>query len=241
MGTAGVAAIDISDPATPQLLSLIATPGSAQALAVEGSLLAVADWDGVRAYAVDDPAAPVLAGAETGVGDRVLAVGAGGGYLYAGEWRRLYAFSADITARGPEIRLEPDQRMNVGSLDPGLSTLVMMVLHNDGAECMEVTGVSAGAPLAVSEDTPFLLPPGGLEPIEMWITPTSTGPGEATVTIQTDDPDEPAADLLVQWNQPGAGVGDPAVDFALSDEDGTTWSLVGCAGSCVLLAYFATA
>lgn len=242
LGSGGIASVDVSSPASSALLASLDTPGSAQALGLEGALLAVADWDGLRVYDVADPASPVLSTAETDVGDRVLALDAGAGFVFAGEWRRIYAFSADTAARGPEIRLEPDARVNMGVVGAGEEDGFALLVHNDGTECLDVAGfaVEDGAPLTVDEE-PFTLAPGGVAVVELVVAPTTAGPGQATVTIETNDADEASLDLLVQWNQPGTGVGDAAVDFTLPDEDANVWSLSGCAGSCVLLAYFATA
>jgi hypothetical protein len=244
LGQAGLASVDISSPAAPALLTVRDTRGSAQAVAVDGASVVVADWDGLTLYDGTDPTDPVLAGTKTGVGDRVLAVAAAGGYAYAGEWRRPYAFAADPAARGPEVRIEPQDDLDAGRLTQGLASDVRVALRNEGTECLEVTGidVGAGAPIEIqATEPPFWIEPGGFEFVTLAVTPAAMTPAQAIVTFTTDDPDEPSLDFTLRWNQPGVSVGDPAVDFALPDEDGTMWTLGGCAGSCVLLAYFATA
>ncbi|PWB70560.1 hypothetical protein C3F09_08920 [candidate division GN15 bacterium] len=67
---AGVAIIDVSDPANPHLLSWCDTPGSASAVAVNGSYLYVTDaWAGLHVVDVADPEHPVIKGSYDTPGD----------------------------------------------------------------------------------------------------------------------------------------------------------------------------
>src|SRR5690606_11962494 len=57
LGTAGLAVVDVQDPANPVLVGVLDTPGSATDLLVVGSALWVADGDaGLQAFDLSDPA-----------------------------------------------------------------------------------------------------------------------------------------------------------------------------------------
>ncbi len=74
----GLAVIDVSSPANPQVLSYAATQGVATDLAVSGNFVYVADEIGLRVFNVGNPSAPRLAGGLNLPGGRASGVDVSG-------------------------------------------------------------------------------------------------------------------------------------------------------------------
>ena len=87
-------------------------------------------------------------------------------------------------------------------------------IHNDGNRALAL------------EDGRVVEPGGRVS----WTLPETTG----TVTLGSNDPDEPQLAVTVGGN----GVGDPAPDFVEVDTDGVTWELEKLRGEVVWLGLF---
>ena len=169
-----------------------------------------------------------------------LALDASGGMAWVGEWGRFYVFGVDPAARVPEINIQ--SIADFGRIDASTEEGFALIIGNEGSACLgfgEAT-IEDGLPLTLLDPLPEAIAPGELAVVEIVAAPEDELPDQGDLVIETDDPDEEQAVVRVQWNQPGIGIGDPAINFTMQDEDGVIWSLTDLSGSCVLLAYFAT-
>lgn len=104
----------------------------------------------------------------------------------------------------PEARVTPER------VSPGFNATI----HNDGSRSLVL-------------DDGRVVEPGGRV---TWTLAETTG----TVTLGSNDPDEPQLAVTVGGN----GVGDPAPDFVEVDTDGVTWELEKLRGEVVWLGLF---
>ncbi len=241
-----VAAIDVTDPAAPAILSEIETEGTALTVAMgEADTLMVAEWNEIRGYNVADPTAPapVLSEAVPSSDDfsRVLALDTqpASGLVFAGEWTGMQAFQQQVDANGPEVGATPGS-IQFGTVEPGDFQDRVMVVRNGGDRPLKI--FETGATRDQVSVTPACgeVPVGGALAFEVRFTSDSTAPLAGHVGLRTDDPDE--EEFLVEFsaNVAGRDVGDPVPPFSLTDLEGTTWSTADLEGEVVVLAYFAT-
>lgn len=105
IGSRGVIAIDVSEPASPRVAGGVATPGNAVGIAANGSYAYVADGDALQIVAIDNPASPYLRG-------RLPLPGAAGVAVW-GDY--AYVIDPDSGLRVVSV-IDPDSPSLVGSL-----------------------------------------------------------------------------------------------------------------------------
>ena len=242
--SSGVAAVDITDPAAPELLGEIATDGTSLALDLAGpATVVVAEWDEMRGYDFTDPTAPVAAFSEVVPTNdpfsRVLAVGAAParGRVFAGEWAGLHQFEL-VDGHGPDVLAAP-QSLQFGTVPDGDSETAVLVVRNRGDAPLTVHDIASADVVSVDQDC-FQLDPGGAQAIEVTVAPAGLGDLRSEVVVCSDDPDEPRHSVSLSVNISGVDVGDPVPRFSLADTTGAVWTSDALLGNVVVLAYFAT-
>ena len=114
---AGLQVIDITDPASPQLVGGVDTPHYAEGIAISGNHAYVADWSGLQVIDITDPASPQLVG---GVDTP--------GYAYGVAISGNHAYVAD---NGAGLQVAPLQCDAVTSV-----YLVDLVAQRVGSSCV---------------------------------------------------------------------------------------------------------
>ncbi len=245
-----VAAVDVSDPSDPQVLTEREVVGTALAVAMgQNATLMVAEWDEVRGYDASAPHGlePILAEIvpTEAAFSRVLAIEAvpaepgRRGRVYAGEWEGLHAYDQVDCAYGPEIWVSPDT-VQFGVQQVGETQTQVVVVRNMGNQPLHVSGLSVSdAEMEIDAQT-LDIDPGQAEAVEISFTPSDDALFVGELEIASDDLDEPVTGLRVAGNLNFLGPGHPVPSFELFDLDGQLWSSTALTGQVTVLAYFAT-
>ncbi|MBW2736997.1 MAG: hypothetical protein JRH20_31830, partial [Deltaproteobacteria bacterium] len=126
MGGAGVDVFDVSDPRAPQRVATIAGRGSAQAVDVQGDLLAIANWNHVALHQSQSLAR--LAIERTRVAfEQNLGVALHGSTAFVGEWEGLHVLGYQPGYVGPTLWIDEE----LFALDPQTPSRAVLV-HNEG-------------------------------------------------------------------------------------------------------------
>ena len=246
-GTAGVEVFDVRDPANIARTTTLDTPGSALGIAAEGRYLAVADWNDVQVYRLDDPGTPVRIGHQKAyLGSRptpsplgrVLDVDLHDGVIYMAEWQGPQAHRIIDEVAAPDVFVAAT--LELPRTAAGVVSSAGLFVQNLGERPLSVDEVTIEAPFTVSLSGANPIDPDRAALLEVVYEAPDTQPATATLSIRTNDPDEPVSSILVQVNQPGLRSGDPAPDLSFTDLNGFTHTLAAQRGKPVLLAYFAT-
>ena len=114
---------------------------------------------------------------------------------------------ADLHVTGaPDIAMTPDS-LAYGTLFIGASARQNVMVSNVGTDLLTVNAVSSSHGAFSAAPASFTLDPTETQVVEVTFAPTSPGALSATLTITSDDPDEPA--LVVALS--GAGVLPPVI------------------------------
>lgn len=226
VGGAGVVVLDRRVPAAPVPVATVDAGASVVQVAVSDGVLYAAAHEGLLAWDVTDPAAPVpLAHQRTE--PFALGVAADGDQAWVADWGLFEGWALDRDAGAGELDLPTPE---LGA-DPAGE--VQTRLTNRGGGTLRLTGAEApaGVTVEVGADT---LAPGASTGLRITGVTTDT-----TVCIASDDPDEPTRTLTVR---PGGEppIGELAPDFSLPTLDGEGVRLAEQLGQPVLLVYFAT-
>lgn len=224
IGGDGVAILDVSERASPQLLHTLSTGGSAVMSAVGDGILWVVDHEGLAAFDLRaDPPTPIQ---QERTEQFALAVDASGARAFVGDWNifEIWALSED---EAPALDL-PSETLRYAD-GVGETTIT-----NRGAGTLTLSGASAGDAAVLVDVSATTLDPGASATLRV-----SGLTADTTLCLASDDPDEPLRELSVLASAaPPAGVAAP--DFALQGIDGLTYRLSEQLGHPVLLSYFAT-
>ena len=96
----------------------------------------------------------------------------------------------------PDIRVVPTA-LNFGSVNVGQSSDKKLQIHNDGNAVLHVSSITSTSSMFVVLNS-FSVPPGGMVEVTVRFAPTTGGAKTGTITIASDDPDEPTKSLSVQ-------------------------------------------
>jgi photosystem II stability/assembly factor-like uncharacterized protein len=96
----------------------------------------------------------------------------------------------------PDIRVVPTA-LNFGSVNVGQSSDKKLQIHNDGNALLHVTSITSTSSMFMVLNS-FSVPPGGMVEVTVRFAPTSAGVKTGTITITSDDPDEPTTPVSVQ-------------------------------------------
>ena len=244
-GTAGLEVFDVRDPVQPQRVRRLDTRGSAIGIAVDGDHLVLSDWNDVLLYRLTDPAQPTRVGHQKAYDDlgpsplgRILDVTAKDGVIYMAEWAGVQAHRIVAGADAPD--LQTDAVVEMPRASPGEPSNTGLTVRNLGQRDLNLTAVEVSEPFRVELfDTE--IPAGGQVLASLTFDPTSDQPAQGSLTIRSNDPDEPITRVALRGNLPGLRTADEVPDLAFTTLDGRrTIRLSDFQGQPVLLAYFAT-
>lgn len=231
----GVAAVDISDPTNPILLSTAETHGNAISMGKVGDILVVGSYAYAERFDVSDPTNIVPAGWDA---TKVYAMGADAGVnsqgdtlLVVADWRGMavYAPSADLAG---DIEVYP-LRLDFGVTEASVDTTVRV--RNNGAGSLTVSSIVHPAGLSVTP-TSFTLGPGETQPVTVTAPASQQIWGQIAYT--SDDPDEPLDTQLVYANNTSfPQIGSLAHDFTLLSIEGEWHTLSDYRGKVVFLEF----
>ncbi len=237
----GVAAVDTSDPARPEVLAQPPSPGAAVGLALTAQTLWLADWEAVRGLDLADPALPFVAH-EALVGDgplpRATALLAHEGQLLVAHddgLRTYTACPADAPSLWPEASRVDFRDASVASRRDRV-----LAVRNLGNQPLVVDSLATDNPSFVVDPAGFTVAPGGAHSVEISFIPLGIASVEGHLLVASNDPDEPEREIPLTGNVPGVVVGEPMVPFFNVATDGRSWRPQDVEGQVVLLAYFAT-
>lgn len=113
--------------------------------------------------------------------------------LYDGN--NLVMWKNDLNPEVPNIIRAP-QTINFGEVNLGEGLVAAFFVGNAGTEPLNITGIQVNEPFAANF-TPLTLYPGEQDTILVSFIPTTEGYVEETLTIISDDPDEPEMPVLL--------------------------------------------
>ena len=105
------------------------------------------------------------------------------------------------------IAVEP-ARLDFGEVTVGQSAQLTLAVRNTGTAVLNVSAVeSSAAAFAVDGDTVFQLQPGASRDLPVVFAPTTVGEKQASLTIRSDDIDEPSVTVALS----GTALGSPRI------------------------------
>ncbi len=234
LGSSGVDIFDASTPEAPTPKAQLVTLGSAQSVALSGEVLAVAAWNHVAVY---DAATTHLLGTQQtrarGDFEQDLGVAMVGNTVLVAEWEGLHSFEFRPGYAAPDLWVDED----LYSFEAETAGARAIVVRNVGHRPLDLSLEVSEAALEVSPSS-LEVAPGGSGVAELVYTPP--GGGLATLSLKSNDPDEPESRLLVSTaGSDRLAVGDRLTDdFAFLDPSGAN-QLQALEGQVIVLAYFA--
>lgn len=258
MGAGGVDVFDRSeDPMDPQWRAHIDTAGTAGAVDLVDGLLAVADWTSVRLYDLADPTAPLSVGGErpktSPKVNQLYGVTLQPPYLFAAEWEGMFVYRYDAHVVGPQLWV-PVELIDFGVVgtqgsecpgQPGTTTCATraLILRNEGMLPLHIEGITTTVGFSATPATLTIAAQGvGVVEVTYQSTGSATSKKTGTLTIASNDPDQPLFKVHVQGDG-SAGLLDVGElldeDFAFLDPTGED-KLENLTDSVIVLAYFAT-
>ncbi len=106
----------------------------------------------------------------------------------------------DSQDRDPDIDVGVDS-IDYGSIAVGQSGVEMVPILNQGSRALSIASITVAdeaAVFTVSEAGPVSLQPGEQLELEITFTPTEPSAYQATLTISSDDPDEPTLQITLE-------------------------------------------
>ncbi|WP_255198494.1 PQQ-binding-like beta-propeller repeat protein [Halorarius litoreus] len=126
-----------------------------------------------------------------------------------------------------DVAVTPDS-VDFGTVPAGTTTTATVTVANVGDQNLTVSGATVSGPNAsafhlVSGTDPAVLGYGGTHALTVEYAPTASGPATATLTVLSDDPDEPEVEVPLTGESYDAAA--PTIDrigVAGSDREGST-------------------
>jgi len=235
MGSGGVALVDL---ATASLLGSTPTQGIALRLGRLGSGdLLVTNWSDVRVYDVTGDSPELIAvDAVFQAGDqpRMFGAAANDDLVVVGEWMGVHALRFVPNTVGPELT---PSSLVLQVADDGQPTSLDLGLLNEGQVDLVVSAIDAPSGWSASPGD-LSLAPGEAATVTLDFE-GATAIQQKSLTITSNDPDEPSTEIGLQIGSNAVFVGDEALDFSyVGVNTGLTHALADQRGSVVLLSYF---
>ena len=233
-GGVGVVVLDASEPLAPTVHTILDYAGSVQSVAVQDDILWAVDQEDVIAIDVADPLTPIPIGTSL-TPEFSMHVAAGDGVAWVGDWSRLQSWQASPDVLAPDLELSVTTMLLDTTGDE-----ITLTLHNVGGAALSLVGAELGDDrlgLEVSADT---IAPG--DSAQLRLTYAGGDDLQSSLCLASNDPDTPTLSVEVHTGAGGnhEAIGEPAIDFALEDLDGSTHVLSEQLGRPVVLVYFAT-
>jgi hypothetical protein len=159
--------------------------------------------------------------------------------VYVAEWNflRIYRFG---TVQGSDLDVDLLD-IHFPRTDPGASRDTTIVLKNSGSSVLSVESIDISFDdFTLDAAPPFDIQPDEERVITITYTPTLLDGQLETITIHSNDTDDPSVTVNVWGNDIDLRVGDHAPDFTLSLLDGEEVTLSELRGSVVVLSFFAS-
>jgi len=193
LGSDGVEVFELTEGGLEHA-TLLAIDGSAQAVAAENGLLAVAAWNHVQVRRADDLA--LLTTRKTRPYDEYeqdFGVDLDGGVLHVGEWEGVHLLRYREGYVGADIWLT-DDILNFWGDEPWSHTLYV---SNRGPLPLCVSDAATSDPEVFSvSPAAFTVAPGVTERVSLTYTPPADG-GAHSVSLSTNDPDPEQSPLVL--------------------------------------------
>jgi len=109
----------------------------------------------------------------------------------------------------PDISLS-DDTLSFGNAFVGFPDSLTLIVSNDGTDLLTVSDISSNNPDYTVAISAFSLNPGENQQVPVIFTPSAPGPASATLSITSNDPDEPVLDVFLQ----GEGLLPPEISVA---------------------------
>ncbi len=97
----------------------------------------------------------------------------------------------------PDIAVSPDT-LDFGEVFVGFPDSLPLVIRNVGTDLLTVTNIASNNPDFTVNVTGFSLNPGESREVQVFFTPSATGLSTGTLSITSDDPDEPVVTVALQ-------------------------------------------
>jgi photosystem II stability/assembly factor-like uncharacterized protein len=110
----------------------------------------------------------------------------------------------------PNIRISPTT-IDFGDLEIGKSLTKNFNIYNDGSAILHIQSITSNTNQFVAQNTSDI-PPNGSIVVPVQFTPSSLGLKEGTITVKSDDSDEPSKTVAVKGN----GISPPAPDINIT-------------------------
>jgi len=106
----------------------------------------------------------------------------------------------------------PLEQIDFGTVFTGYSGVVPLLIRNDGTGSLHISSISSDSPEVVVSSSALTVPILSFVELQLSYTPTGAGPLTATLSIASDDPDEPVVlvELVGQALDPPVAEVDPA-------------------------------
>ena len=111
----------------------------------------------------------------------------------------------------PDIAVNPAS-IPFGTVFVGSSPTRTLVVSNPGTDVLQVTGITSDDPYVSASPTTFSLNPSGAQNVTVTYHPTTVSSSNATLTIASNDPDQPNEPVMVTGNAV------PAPSFSVDPE-----------------------
>ncbi|UCH63417.1 MAG: M6 family metalloprotease domain-containing protein [Fidelibacterota bacterium] len=114
-----------------------------------------------------------------------------------------------VTADVPDITVSSDT-LDYGTVFIGLSDTLTLVVSNSGADLLTISSIVSTNPAYTKDLTAFGLSPGESQAVTVIFEPASVGDFPGTLSITSDDPDEPTVTVVLL----GQGASPPVISVS---------------------------
>ncbi len=237
-GAAGLAVYDLSDRDAPALVTTRDVGWSVASVEVDGDRLWLTTQEALVLMDVTAPTDPqpwAFEVTEEWAFDTV----ADGDRVWVADWCRLEVWELDPDAAAPSIDVSA-QQLTVGEATPGATLQVV----NRGNDTLNILDLSVSNDLLSASTDIDAVAPGEAATVTVeFIDVPGAGPMAGSLCVVTDDPRDPALEVLVSTSKsalPLAVQDAPATDFLLFDLEGEPHQLSDYYGQPVVLLWFAS-
>ncbi len=238
LGDAGIAMIDVTDPETPFLVGQYNSSGLAAHLAVDDSIVAVADWDDIEILKYGPDGTLEVVGHKNS-GGRVMGIDLADDLVYVAEWNLLQVYRFGQVA-GADLDLDLVD-IHFPRTEVGLSRDTTFVISNNGGSTLTIESIDISfTDFSLDVTAPLDIPPGQDLKVTLTYTPSVEDGQKEYITFSSNDTDEPSFRIGVWGNDIDLRVGDQAHNFTLPLLDGGEVTLFDLRGSVVVLSFFAS-
>jgi hypothetical protein len=239
LGSAGMDIIDISDVANPLFVSNF-NPGFGilNHLNFSNQKIFAASWELVYAIDVSNPYLPfILATEDTPI--RAMGIAAQNEFVYVADWGRLNIYTFEDFSL-PDIHVKP-QQFDFGFPGPNIPFTKQFDVYNLGEVQLDITNITTNNNTYYNiRPTQLNIAAGDSKHVFVTFSNAQQSTLNHILTFESNDADEPQANVSLFAGRPRAAPGQPARDFSLEDLNGNIHTLSEYEGKVVIFAIFAS-